>query len=174
METKYFEMLQAHFDRKRASINAIEGHPRIKRMALLDLAFEEALFDGMKDFITTRVFICDTIENKTGHPEPEVVLCPVRDFSSIRQNFPVYQASLFSGNELDSVMFLVTIHREKINLPDEQYMIYPFEDVHSDSAFDELRVQMEKDLNGKVDLLPLFIREKNTLEWKPWFNDLEK
>lgn len=143
-------------------------------MALLDLAFEESLFDGMKDFITTRVFICDTIENKTGHPEPEVVLCPVRDFSSIRQNFPVYQASLFSGNELDSVMFLVTIHREKDNLPDEQYMIYPFEDVHSDSVFDELRVQMEKDLNGKVDLLPLFIREKNTLEWKPWFNDLEK
>lgn len=174
METKYFEMLQAHFDRKRASINAIKGHPRIKRMALLDLAFEESLFDGMKDFITTRVFICDTIENKTGHPEPEVVLCPVRDFSSIRQNLPVYQASLFSGNELDSVMFLVTIHREKVNLSDEQYMIYPFEDVYSDSAFDELRVQMEKDLNGKVDLLPLFIRKKNTLEWKPWFNDLEK
>ena len=174
METKYFELLQAHFDRKRASINAIEGHPRTKRMALLDLAFEESLFDGMKDFVSGRVFICDTIESKTGRSEPEVVLCPVRDFSSIRQNFPVYQASLFSSNELDSVMFLVTIHREKSSFSDEQYMIYPFEDAYSDLTFDEFRTQMEKDLKSKIDLLPLFIREKNTLEWKPWLNDLEK
>lgn len=174
METNYFEMLQSHFDRKRASINAIEGHPRIKRQALLDLAFEESLFDGMKDFVSTRVFICDIIENKTGRPEPEVVLSPVKDFSVVRQNFPVYQASLFSGNDLDSVMFLVTIHRKGKNNPDTQYMIYPFEDVHDLSSFDDLQIQMSKDLNTTVDILPLYVREKGALEWKPWFNDLEK
>lgn len=173
METNYFEMLQSHFDRKRASINSIEGHPRIKRQALLDLAFEESLFDGMKDFVSTRVFICDTIENKIGRPEPEVVLSPVKDFSVIRQNFPVYQASLFSGNDLDSVMFLVTIHRKGKNSPDTQYMIYPFESLEG-NFFDELKEEMSKDLNSPVDLLPLYIRCKGTLEWKPWFNDLEK
>lgn len=174
METNYFEMLQSHFDRKRASINSIEGHPRIKRQALLDLAFEESLFDGMKDFVSTRVFICDTIENKIGRPEPEVVLSPVKDFSAIRQNFPVYQASLFSDNGLDSVMFAVTIHHRGEDGPEIQYMIYPFESIDDPNFFAELKDQMSKDLNTLVGLLPLYVRYKGTLEWKPWFNDLEK
>ena len=157
MKESYFEMLQSHFDRKRASINAIEGHPRIKRQALLDLSFEESLFDSMKSFVSTRVLICDTIENKTGRPEPEVVLSPIKDFSVIRQNFPVYQASLFSGNDLDSVMFLVTIHRRGKNAPDTQYVIYPFESLEGD-FFDELKEEMSKDLNSPVDLLPLYVR----------------
>lgn len=173
METNYFEMLQAHFDRKRASINAIKDHPRIKRQALLDLTFEESLFDEMKEFVSTRVFICDTIENKTGRPEPEVVLSPVKDFPVIYRNFPVFQASLFSENDLDSVMFLVTIHREGKYAPDTQYMIYPFESLEGD-FFDELKEDMSKDLNSPIDLLPLYVRYKGTLEWKPWFNDLEK
>lgn len=167
METNYFEMLQAHFDRKRASINAIEGHPRTKRQALLGLSFEESLFDEMKKFDSNRVFICDTIENKTGRPEPEVVLSPVKNFFVIRRNFPVYQVSLFSGNDFNSVMFLVTIHREGIDTPSTQtqYMIYPFESLEGD-FFDELKEDMSKNLNSPVDLLPLYVRYKGTLEWK--------
>jgi hypothetical protein len=174
METKYSELLQDHFNRKRAAISSIEGHPRIKRQAFIDLAFEESLFEGLKDFDSVHPCIIDVVDNKFGTPQPDVVLCPVKDINAVRQNYPVYQISLFDSNDLDSVMFLVNIHRKEKTNPDVQFMIYPFKDATDSSSFDHVRSDMSHSLGAEVELLPLFVRDKGTLEWKPWLLDLEK
>lgn len=72
----YFEMLQAHFALKRRSIESLVDHPRIQKQSLCDLAFEEALLEGMQDFLSSKPIICDVIQNKTGKSTPEVVLTP--------------------------------------------------------------------------------------------------
>ena len=91
MENSYFELLQAHFALKRRSIESLVGHPRIQKQALCDLSFEEALFEGMQDFLSSRPIICDVIQNKTGKSVPEVVLTPSLKLHDILSS---YQAKI--------------------------------------------------------------------------------
>jgi hypothetical protein len=114
----YFEMLQAHFALKRRSIESLVDHPRIQKQSLCDLAFEEALFEGMQDFLSSKPIICDVIQNKTGKSTPEVVLTPSINLHNILNYYPVYQCSLFEDNKLDSVMFhfIIKILRNKIHM----------------------------------------------------------
>ena len=168
MENSYFEMLQAHFDSKRITIESIKDHPRIKKQALCDLAFEEALFEGMQDFLSSKPIICDIIQNKTGKSTPEVVLTPSLKLHDILNYYPVYQCSLFEDNKLNSVMFQVLFKDDK-NQPD-RFMIYPLDSL-DDIQF--LTEKMSKDMGRPVEIYPLFIREAGSLTWKPYLSDLK-
>lgn len=164
----YFEMLQAHFVSKRRAIESIKDHPRIKKQALCDLAYEEALFDGFQKFDSSRVVVCDTVVNRTGRSVPEVVLSPILRLHDILNCYPVYQVSLFDDNKLDSVMFQV-IFKDDQNQPD-RYMIYPF---NSSDDLSVLSDKISKDLGRPVEIYPLFIREADSLDWKPYLSDLK-
>jgi hypothetical protein len=164
----YFEMLQAHFALKRRSIESIENHPRVKKQSLCDLSFEEALFEGMQDFLSSRPIICDVIQNKTGKSTPEVVLSPSIRLHDILNYYPVYQCSLFEDNKLDSVMFQVLLKDDQ-NQPD-RFMIYPLNSL-DDIQF--LAEKMSKDMGRPVEVYPLFIREAGSLTWKPYLSDLK-
>lgn len=167
----YFEMLQAHFALKRRSIEAIKDHPRIKSQSLTELAFEEALFDGLQEFNASRVVICDTITNRFGQSSPEVVLSPVLSLHDILANYPVYQISLFDNNNSDSIMFQVDVKGEDNKAP--RFMIYPFEEFDSSVCIQDIREKISSDLGKPVDILPLFIREAGSLAWKPYLSDLK-
>ena len=164
----YFEMLQAHFALKRRSIESLINHPRIQKQSLCDLAFEEALFKGMQDFLSSRPIICDVIQNKTGKPTPEVVLTPCSVLHDILNYYPVYQCSLFDDNKLDSVMFQV-LFKDENDQPD-RFMIYP---VNSLDDIQSLPDRIAKDTGRSVEIYPFFIREAGTLDWKPYLSDLK-
>ena len=164
----YFEMLQAHFALKRRFIESLVNHPRIQKQSLCDLAFEEALFEGMKDFLSSRPIICDVIQNKTGRSVPEVVLTPSLKLHDILNYYPVYQCSLFEDNKLDSVMFQV-IFKDDQNQP-ERFMIYPLSSLDD---IESLSKKMAKDMGRPVEIYPLFIREAGSLDWKSYLSDLK-
>ena len=162
------ELLKVHLDLKRCAIESIKDHPRIKKQALCDLAFEEALFDGMKDFLSSKPIICDVIQNKTGKSTPEVVLTPSAKLHDILKYYPVYQCSLFEDNNLDSVMFQV-LFKDDQNQPD-RFMIYP---LNSLDDIQSLSDKITKDTGRPVEIYPLFIREAGSLDWKPYLSDLK-
>lgn len=164
----YFELLKDHLNSKRCAIESIKDHPRIKKQALCDLAFEEGLFDGMNDFLSSRPIICDVIQNKTGKSTPEVVLTPCIKLHDILNYYPVYQCSLFEDNKLDSVMFQV-LFKDDQNQPD-RFMIYP---LNSLDDIQSLPDKMTKDMGRPVEIYPLFIREAGSLTWKPYLSDLK-
>lgn len=164
----YFELLKDHLNSKRCAIESIKDHPRIKKQALCDLAFEEALFDGMNDFLSSRPIICDVIQNKTGKPVPEVVLTPSLKLHDILNYYPVYQCSLFEDNKLDSVMFQV-LFKDDQNQPD-RFMIYPLSSLDDIQSLSD---KMAKDTGHPVEIYPLFIREADSLTWKPYLSDLK-
>lgn len=168
MENNYFEMLQAHFALKRRSIEALVNHPRIQKQSFCDLAFEQALFEGLQDFLASKPIICDVIQNKTGKPVPEIVLTPSLRLHDILNYYPVYQCSLFEDNKLDSVMFQV-LFKDDQNQPD-RFMIYPLKSL-DDIQF--LTEKMSKDTGRPVEIYPLFIREAGSLDWKPYLSDLK-
>ena len=153
---------------KRRAIESIKDHPRIKRQALCDLAFEEGLFDGMNDFLSSRPIICDVIQNKTGKSTPEVILTPSVKLHDILNYYPVYQCSLFEDNKLDSVMFQV-LFKDDQNQPD-RFMIYP---LNSLDDIESLSKKMAKDMDRPVEIYPLFVREAGSLDWKPYLSDLK-
>lgn len=164
----YFEMLQAHFALKRRSIEALVNHPRIQKQLLCDLAFEEALFEGLEDFLSSRPIICDVIQNKIGKSVPEVVLTPSLRLHDILNYYPVYQCSLFEDNNLDSVMFQVLFKDDQNQL--DRFMIYPLNSL-DDIQF--LPGKMSKDMGRPVEIYPLFVREAGSLAWKPYLSDLK-
>lgn len=168
MENSYFEMLQAHFASKRRFIESLSDHPRVQKQSLCDLAFEEALFEGMQDFLASRPIICDAIQNKAGSSIPEVVLTPSLRMHDILNYYPVYQCSLFEDNKLDSIMFQV-VFKDDQNQPD-RFMIYPW---NSSDDIKSLVDKMTKDMGRPVDIYPLFIREAGSLSWKPYLSDLK-
>ena len=154
-DTSYFyiELLKDLLNSKRRAIESIKDHPRIKRQALCDLAFEEGLFDGMNDFLSSRPIICDVIQNKTGKSTPEVILTPSVKLHDILNYYPVYQCSLFEDNKLDSVMFQV-LFKDDQNQPD-RFMIYP---LNSLDDIESLSKKMAKDMDRPVEIYPLFVR----------------
>lgn len=164
----YFEMLQDHFSSKRRFIESLIDHPRIKKQSFCDLAFEEALFEGMQDFLSSRPIICDIIQNKTGKPIPEVVLTPSSVLHDILDHYPVYQCSLFDDNKLDSVMFQV-LFKDDQNQPD-RFMIYPLDSLDDIQSLPD---KIAKNTGHPVEIYPLFIREAGTLTWKPYLSDLK-
>lgn len=164
----YFELLKDLLNSKRRAIESIKDHPRVKRQALCDLAFEEGLFDGMNDFLSSRPIICDVIQNKTGKSTPEVILTPSVKLHDILNYYPVYQCSLFEDNKLDSVMFQV-LFKDDQTQPD-RFMIYP---LNSLDDIESLSKKMAKDMGRLVEISPLFIREAGSLDWKPYLSDLK-
>lgn len=164
----YFELLKEHFASKRSAIESFKDHPRIQKQSLCDLAFEEALFEGMQDFLSSKPIICDVIQNKTGKSTPEVVFTPSVKLHDILNYYPVYQCSLFEDNKLDSVMFQV-LFKDDQNQPD-RFMIYPLNSLDDIQSLSE---KMTKDTGRPVEISPLFIREAGTLTWKPYLSDLK-
>jgi hypothetical protein len=164
----YFEMLKAHFASKRLAIESIKDHPRIQKQSFCDLAFEEALFEGMQDFLSSKPIVFDVIQNKTGKPTPEVIFAPCAMLHDILNHYPVYQCSLFEDNKLDSVMFQV-LFKDDQDQPD-RFMIYP---LNSLDDIQSLPDKMSKDMGRPVEIYPLFIREAGTFTWKPYLSDLK-
>lgn len=167
----YFEMLQAHFALKRRAIESIKGHPRIKSQSLAELAFEEALFDGLQEFNSSRTVICDAIINRFGQSAPEVILAPALNLHDILSHYPVYQVSLFDDNDFDSIMFQVDVKGDSNKVP--RFMIYPFKEFDSSVCIQDIRDKVSSDIGKPVDILPLFIREAGSLTWKPYLSDLK-
>ena len=135
------------------------------------MAFEEALFDSLQQFDASRVVICDVVTNRFGQSSPEVVLSPVLNLHDILAHYPVYQVSLFDSNDLDSIMFQVDVKGENNKIP--RFMIYPFKEFDSSVCIQDIREKISLDCGKPVDILPLFIREAGSLDWKPYLSDLK-
>lgn len=160
MNENYFDMIEKYFAARESAVNTIENHPRMKKMALVELEYEKALFGECKDF--DNKIICDVITSTFGEPEPAVVLSDVRNFAEVKQNYLVYCCSLFDDDNVRMGCFYVKFSSDSKR--PSQYLIYPFE---KEEDVKKIREDLVRDLNDKdIIVYPMFIREPRTFKWK--------
>lgn len=155
----YFDMVEKYFHAKESAVKCMENHPRMQKMALVELEYEKALFGELEHFEDK--IVCDVITSTFGEPEPSVVLSHIRNFAEVRQNFLVYCCSLFEDDNIRMGCFYVTFSSNSKR--SSQYLIYPFE---KDEDIKKIREDLVRDLNDKdIVLYPMFIREPHTFKW---------